>query len=710
MSNKNNIYYRINHHKSFDFFDTSSFAQIKSLLFCELGEIDIVTIGNNIKSIFNSIIKCNNLKDKLEILNYISEQYNKNYDEFLSFYLCQKLANKNFQMVFTFSKGNITDVATILSISLKKIIKLKNKTNLKYEEFIERIKKYKHMKLNMIFLYKNCDSNNNELMNQKYDIPNEILLLIDIFQKIKKLQFKIDNFNKEIILGILLILLNYDWLFPYIFEISFDFNYPEMNKEIQKIYLNKIINKIGNKNNNFNKKESDNMELNNLKKYSNILDLIIIYTFFIDKFPLLNNLEINIPENFKKIIEDNFNNQGISSPVPHPLEYFCSLNNLKYLKVGFNALDPFLFDKVFYLIQNNSNLKYLTIDFFPKEENEKEFNFLSNLLKLSEESTNDTYLLKRKTIKLNNNDNKDVLKNILLNELIENFEINIEKLFILLQTKKNLEKLVLILNEPNIFLDEKNDDYYLILLKFIYNILNLINKENFILKSFKMISKYFKFDSNKNKSIEEFLTGINFNEKNKNLTDFELNFQINNLKNISNLISYNFQILYLGSLDKVSLHNFISFYKNKNFIDKSELLSLSIELNENISSYEECKEELIELLKNECPKNLSEFGIFCKFNINENDLSELLANGNGNCIHKYIFKIKGENIDKNKYDKNIYDKKLYYIDKIIRNKIDNYMGLILKYKFYGDNNKIIGKKLLKFLVPNNRKIVDISFI
>ena len=709
MSNKNNIYYRINHKKSLDFFDRSSFAQIKSLLFCELGEIDIVSLGNNIKTIFNSILKCN-LKDKLEILNYISEQYNKNYDEFLSLYLCQKLAKKNFKMVFTFSKGNITDVATLLSICLKKIIKSKNKTNLKYEEFLEVLGKYKYMKLNIIPIYKDFDSNNN-LITLKDDIPKEILLLIDIFQKIKKLQFKIDNFNREIILGILLILLNYDWLFPYIFEIEFDFNYSEMNKEIQKIYLEKIYKIDIKKDFNFNetKKEIENLESNILKKYSNLLDLTIIYTFFIDKFPFLNNLEINIPDNFKKMIEDNFNKQKIFSSVPHPLEIFCSLNNLKILKIEFNALDSFIFEKIFSLIQNNSNLKCLSLDFFPKEVNEESLNFLSNLLKISEESSNDLYLLKRKTNKLNNNyEDKNELTNILLNQLIENFENNIEKLFILLQTKKNLEELALIFNEPNLF--EKEEDYYIIFLKFIFNILSMINREKFTLKSFKLISKYFQFDNNKNKYIDDFLSGINLNEKNKNLINFELNFQINNIKNISNLFSYNYEKLYLGSLDKVSLLNFITFYKSKNFIEKSQLQSLTLELNKNITSYEECKEELIQLFKSEHPKNINELSILCKFNINENDLGDLLVNGNGNSIKKYFFQIKGESSEKNKYEKIIYDKNIYYIDKNIRNKIDKYIGVIIKYKFYIRKNENIGKKLLKFLLPNNRIIVNINFI
>ena len=725
-SNKNNNYYRINHERNLDFFDTSFLAQFKSLLFCELAENDTATIGKNIIFLFNSILKYNNLKDKFEIIYNLSEQCYKNYDnDSLSLFFCQKLSNKKFQMSFTLSKENITDVSILLSIGLKKLnkmYKIKNKTNLNYDKFIEMISKYKNMRLNLIPFYKeyniknNNNNNSNRLMIQKYDLPNEILLLIDIFQKIKRLEFKIGDYNKNIINCISLILLNYEWLFPYVFEIEFDLSCNILHKEIQKIYIKKIRDKIGTqKVDGLNDEEGiENLDSdNNLKLYSNIIDLIIIYTFFIDKFKFLNNLEIRIPDSFKMEIENHLNNQKINITTPHPLKFFFSINNLNFLKIEFNALDSFTFENIFSLIQNNSNLKHLSLDFFPNQTENNNFNSLSNLLKLAEESSNDNYLLKRKIMKSYNNytEYKKELKKILLNELIENFENNMEKLFILLQTKKNLEELFLMFNETdNIFSDDENKDFYLVLLKFIYNILIMLNKEKFLLKSIKIISKYFNFDSNKNNSIEEFLSQINYNINNKSLINFELQLQINNIINISHLISFNFRRLYLGALDQKSLSSFILFYQDKNFIQNSELFSLTIDLNENIIAYEGCKEELIKLIKSECPKKLNEIGLYCKFNINENELADLVMNGNGNCVHKYIFKIKGNNKNKNDYDNIINDKKLYYIDKIYKNSVNRYMGLIIKYKLYIGNNVKIGKKLIQFLIPNNRKIVDINFI
>ena len=412
-------------------------------------------------------------------------------------------------------------------------------------------------------------------------------------------------------------------------------------------------------------------------------------------------------------IENHLNNKKIDITTPHPLKFFFSINNLNFLKIEFNALDSFTFENIFSLIQNNSNLKHLSLYFFPNQTENNNFNSLSNLLKLAEETSNDNYLLKRKIMKSNNNYNeyKKELKKILLNELIENFENNMEKLFILLQTKKNLEELFLIFNEnDNIFSDDENKDFYLVLLKFIYNILIMLDKEKFLLKSIKIVSKYFNFDSNKNNSIEELLSQINYNINNKNLINFELQLQINNIINISNLISFNFRKLYLGALDQKSLSSFILFYQDKNFIEHSELFSLTLDLNENIITYEGCKEELIKLIKSECPKKLNDIGLYCKFNINEKELADLVINGNGNCVHKYIFKIKGNNKNKNDYDNIINNKKIYYINKIYKNSVNRYMGLIIKYKLYIGNNVKIGKKLIQFLIPNNRKIIDINFI
>ena len=723
-SNLNNNYYRINHEKNLEFFDNSSFAQLKSLIFCELAEIDTTAIGNNIIILFNSLIKYNNTKDKMEIINNISEQYSKNYDESLSLYLCQKLSKKNFKMVFKLSKDNIPEVAILLCIGLKKINlqNIKNKTNINYDKFIENIGKYKNMRLNMIPFYKNYSFNENgEVMIQKYDIPNELLLLIDIFQKIKKLEFKIGNYPKDVILGILLILLNYKWLFPYVFEIEFDLSCIDLHNEILKIYIKKIKEKLQVNNNKIEFLEEDNCikDIDNidLKKYSNIYELIIIYIYFIDKFKFLNNIIIKIPDSFKKEIENYFFEQKVTVSPPHPLELFFSINNLNVLNIEFNALDSNTFENIFSLIQNNSNLKILSLNLFPNEINEyKNFNNLSNLLKLSEENLNDNNYIRKKSIKLNNNinDNKKELKKTLLIELLENFETNMEKLFILLQTQKNLDELYIIFNEPKILLyndnNNENNSYYLILLKFIYNLLIMINKENTILRKLKIISKYFQYDNNKNNTINEFLKTIDFKEKNKNLIYFELHLQIKNIIPISNLISYNFKYLHLGALDKISLSNFVKFYKNEKFTKNSQIFSLILELNENIISYEECKDELNDLIKTECPKKINEIGFYCKFNINEKELGDLVMNGNKNCVHKYIFKIKGNNKDKKEYDKIIREKNIYYIDKNFVNALNRYIGLIIKYKFFTKEKANITKKLLKFLIPTNRKNVDIDFI
>ena len=125
-------------------------------------------------------------------------------------------------------------------------------------------------------------------------------------------------------------------------------------------YINKIKDKIGNPQkkdviNNFNddeeKEYNNNLDdENNINNYENIIDLIIIYTFFIDKFKFLNHLEIIIPDSFKIEIEKNLNKQKINIDTPHPLKFFFSINNLNFLKIEFNALGSFTFDNIFVIL------------------------------------------------------------------------------------------------------------------------------------------------------------------------------------------------------------------------------------------------------------------------------------------------------------------------------------------------------------------------
>ena len=69
------------------------------------------------------------------------------------------------------------------------------------------------------------------------DIPNEILLLRYILQGIKHINLNLKNLSKNNILPLLIIILNYDWLFPFVFEVDMDFTYDIFQKDIYDYYL-----------------------------------------------------------------------------------------------------------------------------------------------------------------------------------------------------------------------------------------------------------------------------------------------------------------------------------------------------------------------------------------------------------------------------------------------------------------------------------------
>ena len=60
---------------------------------------------------------------------------------------------------------------------------------------------------------------------KEYDIPNELLLLIEAFKNVKTLEISIQETTHESIITYLLILLNIEWLFPCVLDLNLDFSF-----------------------------------------------------------------------------------------------------------------------------------------------------------------------------------------------------------------------------------------------------------------------------------------------------------------------------------------------------------------------------------------------------------------------------------------------------------------------------------------------------
>ena len=738
---KNNNFYRINHKNSFDYFDSNTLMNIKSLLFSELSGNDDIIIGTNINKLFNKILNISSNETKLDKLDLLYKLFN----DFISktkidltdinYFknLCQKLSISNYKMEFSFSFEYINDVLLILSFGyhkLKQIDYIKT-----YKEFIENLKKYSNKDL--IYFYRE-----NKLLPQ-FIVPNEFILLMNIFQGIKKINF---NLNENYIIEYTLILLNYEWLFPYVFSIKFDMNCNKLYKIISSEYKKKILdlykkrknsidsndsssnNSFSSNNNNNNNKNENYINIINNNK--DVFNLIIIYCYFICKFKFLNNFELIVPDSFKLEIEKNLNINEIEIYSFNFLNFFFGLNNLIYFNIEFNSLENETFENILSIIQNNSYLKYLTISFFSlNEEQYKEESLLkiieangfsmNNLFNVDNNNNNDNYFYENDDLIYNNNnnyfsnininkeiiknfDNENNLSNLLLNKLIINFEENLEKFFILIQTKKNIEFLAMIFNEPILIIN--NEKFFWIFTKILFNILLMINNEKFNnLNELKLLFPYLIFDNRKKIFIENFFEKINFYNLNQKLKKFSIQIQILNLPNFINIISKNFEYLFIGDLDIETFNNFIIFYQKENFIKESKLKYLKIkfaqkviEFNENVSS------SFKKFLYGNNPKNLNTIEIDCKIYLNLENFENLIENINKNQVEKYIFYFK--QINPNEFNKFNYDK-YFYLNEEYEKMINKYLNVIVKLGFVQKEN--IFKKIFKFLLPKNKKEIII---
>ena len=143
-------------------------------------------------------------------------------------------------------------------------------------------------------------------------------------------------------------------------------------------------------------------------------------------------------------------------------------------------------------------------------------------------------------------------------------------------------------------------------------------------------------------------------------------------------------------------------------MEKSKLKIISIEFNKNIINYSNCKEILTEFISGHNPKYLTEISFKFYFRIKSKNLFDLLIKGNGNNIEKYNFIMKIEN--NKKYKKIVNHNAFYYLSNDIKKEINKYIPVLKKYNLIDINKKNITNRILKFLVPSNRKKISITNI
>ena len=779
------IFYKIDHKKRFLYYDTSSLINIKSSLFYELSSKDESMIYTNILNLFKFLLKdyIPKSEDKIDLIYTLSQEFAKlkniqieNYDK-ISQNFSKKIIKKNYKMDINFTLEELDDICTLLSLGFIKIFSLKKPKFKTYDELLEKLEQYNYVFIDITKIYKtyNFSVPSNAPEIPKGDVPNEIILLKEILQGIKHINLNLKNMAKNNILSFLLIILNYDWLFPFVFEVDLDLRYDIIENDIKNLYdINEknfycnymknrksnyfaeiesdndekeaenkyyeFINKIQNiniiktdfnryhpnnvlnskikfdninnivENNDINDDYNNRFEamdenyINLLIKNENTFDVMLCFFYLIKNIKYLKSLNIIMPIGFIKENIDIIKIRNIPNIEPKIIskinlfEYITTLSSINSFNIHFNCLEKKTFENILYIIQNNSNLKEIKLNFFPDELN------LQILSKISEECG-----IFNKLNLIQNEKNivtKDIEK-ILKQKLLEYLEINLEKLFLLFQTKRSLEKLELIIKLPSIFLSNEieNERYHILFIKFIFNVFILLDKEKMYLKEFKLILPNFIFDNRNYPIITEFLENINLLKKNPQLKIFILEAQLHKIYNLRNMISYNLQSINIGELDIESFKYFVEFYQSENFLINSQLKNLYISLNKNVIKYNNCKNYLSNFFSGKNPINLTEITFKCHFRVKRKNLYDLLKSGNGNFIKKYNIIIKIDDIKK--YKKIIEHKDFYFMQKEIKEKISAYLPLLKKYNLFQEKHKKIVKNIIRFLLPSNIKEINI---
>ena len=240
-----------------------------------------------------------------------------------------------------------------------------------------------------------------DMIINEYDVPNELLLLLEVLGNVKTLEISISEATHESIITYLLILFNSEWIFTMVFNLILDLSCPKVNNEILSVYkkkfnkfysnflnsdeltdleiIDKILeniqkekeDKLKNKDKNAendkkNKKaekealklqEKENKDFNEMlsktypniiKNNSNVFDTLLLLINFIKKLPFINKLVVNIPDGYNIEINDYLRLKLVPGVEKIQfVDFLSTINNFKTVDIAnavmtkFNPLQDF---------------------------------------------------------------------------------------------------------------------------------------------------------------------------------------------------------------------------------------------------------------------------------------------------------------------------------------------------------------------------------
>lgn len=736
-SNENN-YYRIDHSNYSSYIDNEYETKLTISLFMTLASISDETFGTEINKFFDKFISPKE-KDLYKInLSLLENKYDSYYPTKINESIMNYILNLNSEKEFVFTKENVMSLSFILFYSFAKISSKSNYKIKSEDDFLkavskivtrqvdvlnqffdkEAIEEYNSMSSLSIFTSKSCEnifqehlhkrndkkfksmiSDNTEdtsksvnlkmfkykqLNNCGYCLPVEIIILLNKFQSIKKINLSIEGIEKEKnqIYNYLIILFNIEWLFPNAIEIELNLKNNELQNTIREIVdmktdkifqkaklLNKTTNYTKSNNNLKPGSENDSNELDiyemksssfSIKNKSflsfefnsngehkekhfslrkclhenkDILDLIILYSYFMSRWvEKIKVITLNMSDSFSRELEVYFSLSKIKIFNFHLLTFMNKFTSLVKFESNINSLDANTFEKIIGIIHNNTHLRNINLSLFAEESNYNPSSLykLCNSLKMNMKQL----LSGSKTITVSSSFND--IDQVLCSYLLPSFEENLEKLFFVLKNKFNLSELSLFLEMPSLI--AHNDEYIHLITKFLFDIIILLNqKSNNNYRIFKFIAPMLTLDASKNDYIDQLFDSVEF-EENKILKQLSFEMKLHKIVNISNLISNHLQILSIGAFDMTTFSSFSELFADQTFQKESELIEVKITLSPIISTYESVKNGIQNYFKTKI-KGLKEQSFFSSIFISKEEYIDILnmIAFNSCLIHRFEF-------------------------------------------------------------------------
>ena len=498
----------------------------------------------------------------------------------------------------------------------------------------------------------------------KYCLPTELIFLIKYLNNINILEINFEDlkFEQNNLFFYILTILNIQIIFPKINNIKINMiNIPFQNKIYSRLFrlekealkkTNKYIKSFDYSNNKniFRKKwnfinvfyvaekkveylkkdpssntdyninlMNENIHINELiNEYTDFLNSILITFFSLFDFINMNQLELILNDSYTLEFQYFFKKYSLKeiSPFFHILNFIKNKENIKSLNVELNALDYITSKKIFYLIYKNKSLSELQISFFSSDVTY----FQQTIYKLYSQYIN---IKKENKIYFVEEPETDIL-----NFISKYFEKNLNILFDIIVKKKNLTKLGLYFEVPSILINNQN--YMILILKFIINIIFFIDDENSKLNTLTLLSPYTVLDKTLFPCIDDYLEDLEISEKNHNLLYLNLQLKIYKIVNIKKLISTNLIILNIGDFDLESFEIIIDYLISYNFSFKSNLKYLTLGLLKSIIDYNKNIHNLLNKLYSIKKQQLYELNVYTNLIINNEekylDLINILKN------------------------------------------------------------------------------------